>query len=163
MSSRLGGFLDGLNLILRAKTDGRIQGESFFEQFKLKQHQGYDGSDLKYVSGVVSTSGSTATAIITIPVASGKSCHGVFFVGGKQADESDATSALVVGAGVNAAGTTAVKGTQSVTIVESDASTNVTFVADDTADTLVLKVTGIAAEDWLWTSHGFYMLMDTSS
>ncbi len=163
MSNEFGAFMSGVNLVLRGRSGGKVIGENVFEQFKLKQHNGYEGSELKYISGAVSTSGSTATAIITIPVASGKSCHGVFLVGGKQADESDATSALVIGAGVNAAGTTAVKGTQSVTIVESDASTNVTLVADDSADTLVLKVTGIAAEDWLWTAHGLYMLIDTAS
>lgn len=163
MSAQAGMYKSGLNFILKAFSGGRFQVESFFESLLLKQHQGYDGSDLKYISAAITTTDNTATALITIPVASGKSVHGIFLVGGKQDDETDATSALVIAAGTNNGGTTAVKGTQSVTIVESASSTDVTLVADNSADTIVLKATGISSENWLWTGHGLYMFIDSAT
>ena len=163
MTNRLGAFLDGLNIILRGGTGGKIIAENFFEMFKLKGHNAYTGSDLKYISRAITTTDTTTTPIISIPVASGQSIHGIFLVGAKQDDESDATSALVVAAATNAAGTLAVKGTQSVTIVESAAGTNVTCTADDTNDELDVNAVGIASENWLWTAHGFYMLIDSAT
>jgi hypothetical protein len=163
MGLRLGAFLDGVNVILRGGTGGKIIAEPFFDMLKLKGHNGYEGSDLKYISRSITTTDTTTTPIISIPVASGRSVHGIFLVGAKQDDESDATSALVVAAATNAAGTTAVKGTQSVTIVESAAGTNVTATADDTADELRINAVGITSENWLWTAHGFYMFMDSAA
>ncbi len=163
MGIRLGAIIDGANLLLKAGTGGKIQVASFLETLLLKQHNGYTGSDLKYVSRAVSTTDATTTPVLSIDVASGQSLHGIFLVGGKQDDESDAASALVVVAATNAAGTTAVKGTQSVTIVESAAGTNVTATADDTDDEIDINVVGIVAENWLWTAHGFYMLIDAAA
>ena len=160
---QVGAFMEGVNLLLRAGTNGSAILESLLYGLKLKTHRGYTGSELVHISNALTTTDTTTTPILSIPVASGKSIHGIALVGGKQDDESDAASALVVFAATNAAGTLAVKGTQSVTIVESAAGTNVTCTADDTNDELDVNVVGITSENWWWTAHGLYMLIDSAS
>lgn len=163
MSDRFGVFLDGLNVIHRPRSGGRNFFEEYVDSIAFKKHAGYAGSDLKYISGVLSTTDATVTKIIEIPVASGDSIHGIALIGGKQDNQSDASHALYVFSATNAAGTTAVKGTSTITIVESDAATNFTIAADDTNDDIELRVTGIAAENWLWAGHCFYFNVRTAA
>ncbi len=160
---QLGAFMDGLNLILRAGVGGRAMLDAAIQGLKLRSHRGYTGTDLCHVSNAITTVDTTTTPVLAIPVASGRSIHGIAIVGGKQDDESDAASALVLFSATNAAGTLAVKGTQSVTIVESAAGTNVTCTADDTNDELDINVVGINAENWLWTGHALYTFIDSAS
>lgn len=160
----LGANLIGKVLELKATADatGVIDVADFIQRVALKNHLLYAGSDLKYKSGVVTTTDTTVTAIIQIPVASGDSIHGIALVGGKQNDQTDAAHALFVFSATNAADTTAVKGTSTITIVESDAATNFTIAADDTNDDIELRVTG-PAETWLWAGHCFYFNVRTAA
>lgn len=162
MGSRYGAFLDGLNVIHRPRPGGRNIFEEFIANMAFKGHAGYAGSDLKYISNVLTTTDTTVTKCIEIPVASGDSIHGIALIGGKQNDQSDASHALFVFSATNAAGTTAVKGTSTITIVESDAATNFTIAADDTNDDIELRVTG-PAETWLWAGHCFYFNIRTAA
>lgn len=104
----------------------------------------------------MSTADATATVILSVPVAVGDAVlvHGTI-VGKK----SDATAAIMQfingGARRQSAGNVALVGTPSVTIVQEDSGGTpaVTFVANTTAQTLEIKVAGIAAETWSWEGN----------
>jgi len=102
----------------------------------------------------LSTTGNTATAIYTkaVPLSASVSVY-AFITGKKAGATADAITSFKGNGASNAAGTVAVHGTTSgfATDPESSGGTPaVTIVADDTADTIVVKVAGISAEDWVW-------------
>lgn len=129
----------------------------------LKSHSAYSLSGVHRKTFVVSTTDATTTALVTIACPSGYALSIRAHILGMQDDMTDATCGTVVGCVTNNAGTTAVKGTASVIVVESNASTNITFTADDTADTALVNVVGIAAENYAWTAVAEWMFVKTAT
>ena len=76
---------------------------------------------------------------------------------GCQDDESNAVSAhFEACARRAAAGNVTLVGTPAVRVLEDDTNTNVTVNADTTAQTLDVRVVGIAAENWRWEASYSY-------
>ncbi len=117
-------------------------------------------SGLKIVPVYLATNGATATAIYTEAVPLSASVSVYAFLTGKIVGATGPAITSFKANGVsNAAGSCVVHGTTTGgTDPESSGGTPaVTIVADDTADTIVVKVAGIAAEDWVW--HGFVVVV----
>lgn len=166
MVDRLGAFLDGVNLLLRPGTNGKVlmEATSFFEQLNLKSHANYAGSHWQVKTKSLTTTDNTATPIISIDVAESQALAIVSFVFGWQSDWTDATIALHIAAATRvAAGNVTEKGTESLTIVESNASTAVDGAADTTDQEYDIRVTGITAETYHWTSLHFYCIGTSAS
>ncbi len=160
-----GWYSDGTNLIGRVPvTGGRVILEDApFSYSEVKTHNGYTGSTSRRESGALTTADATVTPIASIAVPSGFAATVRAHILGVQSDDGDAITATAVGCAVNAAGTTALKGTPLYQIVESDAATNITITADDTTDTLRVNVIGVAAETWAWVCHYEWFTVNTSA
>lgn len=131
------------------------------DQF-LKSHAAYALSGVHRKTFVVSTTDTTTTPIISIACPVGYACAISAFIMGVQSDASDATAGRALGIVTNAAGTTAAKGTASITVVESDSATNITFTADDTNDAALVNVVG-PAENWAWQVAVEWMYLKTAA
>lgn len=108
----------------------------------------------------VNTSGTTETTLMSLPaLAIGQSIHFRVLVGGKQNDETEASTFSVTGCAVNAAGTTAILGTTSIVAVEDTASTDVVVDANDTLEQVRIRVVGISAETWQWAGAAEYIII----
>lgn len=106
------------------------------------------------VNRKVTTTDATATVIYSIPVAVGEAVQVSGFLLGRKSDATAAIGCNFSGeARRQSAGNVTVVGTPLATIRESTANTDVTWVANTTDQTLELKVTGIAAETWVWEAH----------
>lgn len=122
----------------------------------LKRHVGSSGS---YNGGqrrdlaVVATSDATATVIYSIPLAEGEAVKVDFDLLGIKTDLSAALDGNGYGAfrRVSGGNVTAV-GTPLVTDKREDSAGSPTFAfnANTSAQTVEIKVTGIASEDWHW-------------
>ena len=167
MANEIGAFMAGPHLKLQPNTNGQIitdSGVTFGgSEQGLKLHAGYTGSGVYRGTAVVSTTGNTATVIKAIAVPSGYGISVRAQVLGFQDDASDASTYTLIGAATNAAGTTAMKGTALYQVVESNASCDCTITANDTDDTVEIKVTGITAENYAWICEYQYMLVKTSA
>lgn len=167
MGLESGVFSDGTNVIIRPinATSGKIivDATNGFEQLIQKSHANYAGSAWNSKTFPLTTTDATVTAIASIPCPSGYAMAIRGFVVGVQNDDSDASVFTAVGVVVNAAGTTALKGTPLYQVVESAAATNITITADDTADAILLNITGIAAETWHWVARVEWMGVNTSA
>ena len=92
---------------------------------------------------------------VRITIASGKALFAVVNVAGIKSDGSAAAHYIRKVAIKNVGGTTSLIGTVSTigTDVEDNVNYDVTITADDTTDSLDIKVTGETAETLRWTSH----------
>ncbi len=92
---------------------------------------------------------------VRLTVASGKALFAVVNVAGIKSDGSAAAHYIRKVAIKNVGGTTSLIGTVSTigTDVEDNVNYDVTITADDTTDSLDIKVTGETAETLRWTSH----------
>lgn len=108
--------------------------------------------------GKVQTTDATATVILAFPVAEGEAIKINAKVLGAQSDLSDAVAADVeIVARRAAAGNVTVVGTPGNRILESDADTNVTIVANTTDQQVEIKVTGGASDEtWNWEAFATY-------
>jgi hypothetical protein len=105
----------------------------------------------------VTTADATATDIIAIPLAEGEAIVLTGFLVGCQSDQSNAITAhFEACARRAAAGNVTLVGTPACRILEDDTNTNVTVNADTTAQTLDVRVVGIAAETWRWEAKYEY-------
>ena len=166
MADEFGAYLAGPNLVLRPDTDAGgliLTGSAPADSAAIKTHAGYTGSTSIKKSFAVSTVDATVTVIASIAVPSNYAVAINALVLGKQDDETDAIAATAVGCAVNAAGTTALKGTPLYQVVESAAGTDVTITADDATDTIRVNVTGVATQNWAWVCTVEYMFVDTSA
>ncbi len=107
----------------------------------------------------MSTADATATVILSVPVAVGDA---VLITGSIVGKKSDATAAIMQqitgGARRQSANNVVLVGTPAVTgatMVQEDSGGTpaVTYVANTTAQTLEIKVAGIAAETWSWEGN----------
>ena len=167
MAHEIGAFMAGPHLKLQPGTNGQIitdTGVSFGggEQL-LKNHAGYTGSGVYRGTAAVSTTNNTATVIKAIAVPLGYGISVRARVLGFQDDGTDASTYTLIGAATNNAGTTAMKGTALYQVVESNASCDCTITANDTDDTVEIKVTGITAENYAWICEYQYLLVKTSA
>lgn len=164
MAIEVGAFYDGANVNLVPSTTGNVlmAGRGFGETLQ-KKHTGYTGSEFHESTFSLTTTDATVTPICSIPVPSGYAVTVRALICGAQSDDTDAAGATAVGTAINAAGTTALKGTPLYQIVESDASTNITITADDTTDTIRVNITGIAAQTWAWVAKVEWVAVDTSA
>lgn len=167
MANEIGAFMAGPHLKLQPGTNGQIitdTGVSFggAEQ-GLKLHAGYTNSGAFRGTAAVSTTNNTATVIKAIAVPSGYAISVRAQVLGMQDDYTDASTYTLIGAATNNAGTTAMKGTALYQVVESNASCDCTITANDTDDTVEIKVTGITAENYAWICEYQYLLVKTSA
>lgn len=155
MATQYGAFLAGLNLVLRALSGGRIIVENAFSQILLQTHNSSAASQvIKKSLEPITTADATATVITSVPVALGSAVGGKVTIIGKKTGAADSYVGTYQFAGVNNGGTTAEIAAESAmgTVQENSAGTPaVTVVANDTTDTLEIKVAGIAAESWKWT------------
>lgn len=146
-----------------------VAGSTVFEtsgtQQKWKGHSAFAGSDIIRVSGAVRTTDNTVTTLLSVEIPSGYAVFANAFVGCKQVDESDGCAYRVLGAAVNAAGSTSLLGTQNLVAVESASGTSATVVFDvnDSLDTLRVRVTGISAETWDWVGYVEYFMVNSST
>lgn len=110
------------------------------------------------VEGRVQTADATATVVLSFPVAEGEAIKINAQVLGAQSDYSDAVGSDVeIVARRAASGNVTVVGTPGNRILESDADTNVTIVANTTDQTVEIKVTGGAADEtWNWEAFATY-------
>ena len=118
-------------------------------------------SGLEVVPVYLTTPGNTATVIYSkaCPLSCSVSVY-AFLTGKKAGATADGITSFKGNGVSNAAGTTAVHGTTTGfgTDPESSGGTPaVTIVANDTDDTIEVKVAGIAAETWYW--HGFVLVV----
>lgn len=154
MSQEFGGFLSGLNYVVRALSGGRVLVESSFNKLLVKTHNGAStvGSALTVETiEPIATADATATAFKTIAVPLGAALGGTVHIVGKKTGAADSYVGRYLFSAVNNGATVAEIAAESGTALENSAGTPaVTVVADDTADTIVIKVAGIAAEDWKW-------------
>lgn len=166
MGIQFGVFSDGTNLIARTPSTGGkfdVSNATFGGDIAHKTHVGYTNSGWNRRTVVASTTDATVTPIFTQACPVGHALAVRAFIVGEQEDASDATAATALGVVVNAAGTTALKGTPLYQIVESAAATNITITANDTTDAIEVNVIGIAAENWAWTAAVEWMLVKTSA
>lgn len=165
MATENGAYLVGSNLVLKAGSGGKIvlDPSSFFSGTAVKTHNLYSGSQFQIVTGAVSTADATVTKVLGVPVAQNHSAGLFCLVHGVQDDWSDALTAIVTAAGTRTTGNVGVEGTASITIVESDAATNITFAANTTTQELEVRVTGVAAENWIWTAYCIYSTIGTAA
>ena len=168
MANEFGAFLSGGNLILRPNTTANANAKVCLEnnaqeRQTIKTHNGYTNSGMVNETYVVSTTDNTATVIASIPAPVGYACSARFPVMGIQDDATDAVCYTGIGCCTNNAGTTAMKGTALYQVVESNASADCAFNANDTSDTLEIKVTGITAENWAWQCQVQYSFIKTSA
>lgn len=162
MSDRYGCFLDGLNVIIRPRTGGKIHTSGFaISTFRVNTDVSALGSDL-IVRTIepIATTDATATTILSISIAVNQVLGGEVIILGKKAATTDAYVGRTLFSGVNNAGTTAALATASNTALENSAGTPaITAVANDTTDAIDIKVAGIAAENWTWTGYVHYRLL----
>lgn len=167
MASEIGAFMAGPHLKLAPNTNGQIitdSGVTFGgSEQGLKLHAGYTGSGVYRGTAVVSTTGNTATVIKAIAVPLGYAISVRAQVLGFQDDGTDASTYTLIGAATNNAATVAMKGTALYQVVESNASCDCTITANDTDDTVEIKVTGITAENYAWVCEYQYLLVKTSA
>ena len=180
MTAEIGAFVNGKSLILNATGDVVISPDSgalimdgvtsvtngsslITDQQRIKTHSGYAGSTWVQKTFAVSTTGSTATAIATIAIPADYAISLRALVVGKKASAADTATYHVIGSASNNGGTTAETAAEDVTALETNMSTDCTVVIDDTADTIILKVTGIAMENWAWVAAVEYVMVKTSA
>lgn len=142
MGSATGLVFDGKNLVANLPTGGVIDFSTF--DFKV--------GVFSFSYATATTTDNTATAVKTIACPPTKTVGAFAFGVATIADTSDdGLIHFAYNAVKNANGTTAVVGSTGGAVVESAAgSPVVTIVADDTADTLVVKVTGENSKTYLW-------------
>ncbi len=131
----------------------------------FKSHSGYAGSDLFEQTVSLTTTDATATVIFTkaCPVSTTLGVW-VQIIGKKVGANADGIVSQKFQAVTNNAGTVAVVGTTGGSDVENASGTPaVTIVANDTADTIEVKVAGIAAETWAWVGVVRVMQVTSSS
>lgn len=118
----------------------------------------YNGG-LKRENKTVATADATTTVIWASPVvAVGEAITVRGMLVGKRTDGTAGTQAIFdAAARRQSAGNVTLVGAATVTIKESNASTNVTLTANTTNQTLDLSVVGIAAESWVWEVHSEYI------
>lgn len=164
MSQQLGAVLVKPHLHLRPDTGGKIIVDgAITEEVFLKSHNNYNSSGVHKKTFAVSTADNTATVIASIAVPVGFALAVRAFVIGMQDDASDASTFTGLGVGTNAAAATAMKGTALYQVVESAGGTDFTITANDTTDSLELKVTGVAAENWAWVASVEYQFIKTAA
>jgi hypothetical protein len=159
MATESGAYLINPNLIFKAATGGKIlvDSSSPFQNFLIKSHLAYTGSDLTFESRSITTADATVTEIYgrVVPVSSVTTAW-VMGTGKRVGANADSVVAFLYNGVSNNAGTCAVVGTTGGSSIENSAGTpTFTIVADDTNDKLSVRVTGIAAESWVWTVYVF--------
>lgn len=109
----------------------------------------------------VATADATTTVLWASPVvAEGKAIMVQGKLLGRKSDATAVTSAIFDGsARRQASGNLTVSASATVTIKESNASTNVTFAANTSNQTFDLSVVGIAAENWIWEVQLEYTIL----
>lgn len=107
----------------------------------------------------VATANATTTVIWASPVvavAEAIAVRGILI--GRKSDGTAATQAVFdAAARRQSAGNVTLVGSATVTIKESNVSTDVTLTANTTNQTLDLSVVGIAAENWVWEVQAEYI------
>lgn len=103
----------------------------------------------------VQTTDATTTKVLSIPVAELESIGFEGMLVGTQSDYSDQIVVKISGGARRAtAGNVTLTGTTTVTILESDASTNATVTADTTNQNVDINAVGVAAQTWNWQFFG---------
>lgn len=142
-----------------------VEGRNASGVRRFKSHSGYAGSDLFEQTVAVTTTDATATNILSVacPISTTLGVW-VQIVGKKVGANADGIVSQKFQAVTNNAGTVAVVGTTGGSDVENASGTPaVTIVANNTADTIEVKVTGIAAETWAWAGVVRWMQVTSSS
>lgn len=168
MATEFGTPLIGPHLALRPDTanGGQILTDlAPFASLALKTHVAYAGSFLGLESRSLTTTDATATVIFTksVPLSTTLGVW-VLTVGKKVGANADGIVSFKYNACTNNATTVAAVGTTGGSDLEnSSGAPAVTIVANDTADTIEVKVAGVASETWAWTSYVFYAQVTSSS
>lgn len=105
------------------------------------------------------TTDATVTAIHSIPVAEGEAITVRAVVTGRIANLSAAAGAVISATFRRAAAgnVTLVGAVQGATQEDSAGTPAITLAANTGAQTVELRVTGIAAETWTWEAHGDFL------
>lgn len=131
----------------------------------LRNFAGYAGASPRISTRAVTTEDATATNIwsLSVPL-SGIVGVAALVTGKRVGTTADGVVAFLYNAATNAAGTVAVVGTTGGSTLENSSGTPaVTLVANDTADTIELKVAGIAAQTYSWTALILHSSLVSSS
>lgn len=142
MADPLGFFFNGKGMQLNLPDGGALDLNS-----KVLQT-----GNFKITPVTVTTTDNTVTTVLTVSCPASRTVAAWVFGAANAADTSDdGLVAFVYNAVKNAAGTTAVVGTSGGSNVESGAgSPAVTVVADDSADTLLVRVLGENSKTYNW-------------
>lgn len=139
----------------------RLSYDATDRMFKIK-----DGSATFRYSpvGAIIATASTTDATVTdctdvnandglIPLADGERCRVVVSVAGHQDDDTDYIFGEIEGFFYRNGGNVSQYGSTQKSLTESNASTDVNFALDTSAQAVEVQVTGIASENWSWTVH----------
>lgn len=142
MADPLGFFFNGKGMQLNLPTGGELDLNS-----KVLQT-----GNFKITPVTVTTTDNTVTTVLTVSCPASRTVAAWVFGAANAEDTSDdGLVAFVYNAVKNAAGTTAVVGTSGGSNVESGAgSPAVTVVADNSADTLLVRVLGETSKTYNW-------------
>lgn len=122
---------------------------------------GFSGSEAQWRQTGVQTTDATPTDLISLPIGEGEMIVLEARIGGFQSDFSDGIGSFVYVAARRAvAGNVTLIGIPVIDILESDANTDVTVVADTVGQNLKVQVTGVAAQTWNWVStHSYHKVL----
>lgn len=122
---------------------------------------GYASSQAQWRQAGVQTTDATPTDLISIALAEGEMVILEARIGSVQSDFSDGFGSFVYAAARRAAGgNVTLVGTPIINILESDAATDVSVIADTVGQNIKIQVTGIAAQTWNWVStHRYHKVL----
>ena len=125
---------------------------------------GFTGSADFKLQSAVQTTDATVTTLISVALAEGEMATISARISGFQSDFTDSISAEVfVGARRPTGGNVTLNSIPIVNILESADGTDVTATVDTGTQTLLIQVTGIAAENWNWVSTYNYQKVLTNA
>jgi hypothetical protein len=166
MAAQTGVFVDNGHVRLVPESGKQIITEAaLIDKLATKTHSGYANSERIVESRSLNTTDATVTTIFTraVPLSSILAVQ-AFVVGKKNGANADGIVSFKYQAVTNNAGTVAVVGTTGGSDLENASGTPaVTIVANDTTDSIEVKVAGIAAETWSWVAHIESVIVTTSA
>lgn len=166
MAEQTGVFVDNGHVRLVPESGKQIITEAaLIDKLATKTHSAYANSECIRESSAISTTDATATVIFTkaCPLSSVLAVK-AFVVGKRIGANADGLVSFKYQAVTNNAGSTAVVGTTGGSDLENSSGTPaVTIVANDTTDSIEVKVAGIASQDWSWVAHIESTIVTTSA